>query len=81
MADDNLTRLIEHIEELLKSTSANETKLRRALSLAAEASRTPAGARRIELIRDARELMRQAREGGTTTAAEMLAKLERDHGH
>lgn len=62
MADDNLTALIERIEELLGT--ADEAKLRRALSLAAEATRTPASERRDELIRDARELMRQASEPG-----------------
>jgi hypothetical protein len=60
MADDNLTALIERIEDLLQSAPETEVKLRRAMSLAAEATRTPASERRDELIRDARELMRQA---------------------
>ena len=59
MADDNLTALIERIEALQR-TVPDEIKLCRALSLAAEATRTPASDRRDELIRDARELMRQA---------------------
>jgi hypothetical protein len=63
-ADDNPTALIGRIEELLKSPTADEARLRRALSLAAEAARTPAGQRRHELLRDARELMRQSLEGG-----------------
>ena len=58
MADDNLTALIERIEALL--CLGDDAKLRRALSLTAEATRTPASDRRDELVRDARELMRQA---------------------
>ena len=60
MADDNLTALIERIEAMLRNAPEAEAKLRRALSLAAEATRTPASDRRDELVRDARELMRQA---------------------
>jgi hypothetical protein len=60
MADDNLTALIDRIEDLLRNAPENEAKLRRAMSLAAEATRTPASDRRDELVRDARELMRQA---------------------
>lgn len=58
MADGNFTALIDRIEVLLQL--GEDPKLRRALSLAAEATRTPASERRDELIRDARELMRQA---------------------
>jgi hypothetical protein len=64
MADDNPTALIRRIEELLKSPTANEAKLRRAMSLAAEATRTPAGQRRNKLYRDAWELVTQALENG-----------------
>jgi hypothetical protein len=66
-ADDDPTptpqKLIERIEEILRHSGADEGKLRRALSLAAEAVRTPHGGRKRKLIRDARELLRQALEG------------------
>jgi hypothetical protein len=67
-ADDDPTtptpqKLIERIEEILRHSGADEGKLRRALSLAAEAVRTPHGQRKRKLIRDARELLRQALEG------------------
>jgi hypothetical protein len=60
MNDDNdPTKLIEKIEKLLREHNSI-TKLRRALSLSSEASRTPASERRDELMRDARTLLRQA---------------------
>ena len=64
MAEGNTTALIMRIEELLASTVGDETKLRRALSLAAEAHRTPHGQRRNKLTRDAWELVTQALENG-----------------
>jgi proline dehydrogenase len=59
MNTDEPAKLIERIEKLLAEHD-NVTKLRRALSLAAEAARTPASERRDELMRDARELLRRA---------------------
>jgi hypothetical protein len=44
-------KLIERIEKIMREHDTNEQKPRRALSLAAEAARTPAGERRTELVR------------------------------
>jgi hypothetical protein len=63
MTDDQhaITRLIAEIEDALRVHGNNEAKLRRALSLAAEASRTPRGDHRAEMVREARILLRQGR--------------------
>jgi hypothetical protein len=64
MTDDPaaITRLIAEIEDALRAVPRNdEAKLRRALSLAAEASRMPRGEHRAEMVRDARALLRQGR--------------------
>jgi hypothetical protein len=62
MAIDNAPQaLIARIERIIAEGAPrlNEAKARRALSLAAEAART-LGDRQTELLRDARELLRQA---------------------
>jgi hypothetical protein len=66
MADDRnaAAALIEELERLLER-GGDEGKLRRAMSLAAEAIRMPAGDRPRKLLRDARELLRQAQGGET----------------
>ncbi len=64
-ADDESTtpeKLIERIEAILQQLpqDVDELKLRRALSLAAEPASMPAGTHRTELLRDARQLIKQA---------------------
>ena len=64
MTDDQaaIARLIAEIEDALKVIPRNdENKLRRALSLAAEATRMPRGEHRAEMVREARILLRQGR--------------------
>jgi hypothetical protein len=64
MTDENSTALIRRIEELLAQAVGDEGKLRRALSIAAEANRTPAGQRRNKLHRIAWMLVSRALEAG-----------------
>jgi hypothetical protein len=70
MTDDtNATEihaLMVTIEAVLRELppGVDETKLRRGLSLAAQALRTPKGYRRARLFRDARALYLAACEGG-----------------
>ena len=55
--------LIRVIEDTLQEPGGDETKLRRALSLAAEAIRTPVSERRDELVRNARDFLQEGRLG------------------
>jgi hypothetical protein len=58
--------LVEQIEAALRELApgVDEGKLRTALSVAAQALRTPKGYRRARLFRDARALYLAAHEGG-----------------
>jgi hypothetical protein len=69
MTDDTTAAenaLIAQIEAALRerAPAVDETKLQRALSLAAQAVHVPKGYRRARLFRDARALYRAAHEGG-----------------
>lgn len=58
---DKIGKLIAEIEAAMDDGRHDDSKLRRARTLACEAWRVPPGTYREELLRDARELLKQGR--------------------